>query len=52
MKFYLFFVNSTALQIAVDNGNTEIVQLLNSHPNIDINLPSVLNHYVLIMFYF
>lgn len=34
--------NFTALQMAADNGNIEIVKLLFSLPNIDINIQNIL----------
>lgn len=42
MKFYLLF-QKTALHVAVENENTEIVQLLLSCKNININYPYIIN---------
>lgn len=40
MKLY-FFICKTALHTAVEKGNVEIVQLLLSRQEIDVNLPSI-----------
>ena len=42
MKLSLDF-QSTALNIAVERGNSEIIQLLLSNPKIDVNYPNILN---------
>lgn len=36
-----YYFYKTPLIIAVENGNTEIVNLLLSHKNIDLNIPSI-----------
>lgn len=41
--FYFTFWNKTALHIAIQKENIEIVELLLAMPNIDINFPLVLN---------
>lgn len=38
-------LNFTALQMAADNGNIEIVKLLLSLPNIDINIQNILLYF-------
>lgn len=42
MKFISFF-NNTPLLIAVENDNIELVQILLTQPNIDVNIKSVSN---------
>lgn len=44
MKFIISVFNKTALNIAVENGSVEIVQLLLTKKNIDVNIPSILNN--------
>lgn len=48
----IFFrnINWTPLICASSNGNTEIVELLLSFPNIDINCKSILNQNDIIKF--
>lgn len=42
MKFQFFFLlNKTALIVATEKGNAEIVQLLLSRPELDVNHISV-----------
>ena len=36
----------TALHIAVENKSTEIVQLLLSNPDIDVNIQTILSHLI------
>ena len=44
MKFKIFFFNEkAALHIAVEKGNIELIKILLSNPNIDINLYTILN---------
>lgn len=40
MKFF-FIIHKTALHLAVEKGNPEIVQLLLSRPDINTNIASV-----------
>lgn len=40
-----FFFNKTALHIAVENENIEIVQYLSNDPNIDINARMIQIHF-------
>ena len=42
MKFLLLLFCKTALHIAVQKGNPEMVQLLLSRPEIDVNLSLIL----------
>lgn len=42
MKFQLFLLNRTALHIAVDKGNIEAIKALLSHPDINVNIKTVL----------
>lgn len=41
LKIYL---NKTALHIAIQKNNVEIVKLLLEMPGIDVNIPLILNH--------
>lgn len=41
MKFKSLFFYKTAFHIAVENGNREIVELLLSREELDINIPYV-----------
>ena len=36
------FINNTALNIAIEKGNNQIVRLLLDHPGIDVNVPKIL----------
>ena len=38
----IFFINKTALYLAVENQNLEIVQLLLTRNNIDINAKTII----------
>lgn len=38
MIFQIIFLNKTPLHIALEKGNAEIVELLLSMPNIDLNV--------------
>lgn len=49
MKFY-YFLNKTALFIAAEKGNADIVKLLLKHPKIDINMISILTIQIFIKF--
>ena len=42
MKFS-FLINKNALHIAVEKGNTEIIQLLLSHQDTDVNVKTIIN---------
>lgn len=42
MKFLIFFFNRTALHIAVDKENKDIVQILLAYPEIDVNIKTIL----------
>lgn len=43
-----FFLNKTALHVAVEKGNIEIVELLLSNPNININILSISKYFFFI----
>ena len=45
-EIYYFNFNKTALHFAVEKGNVEIVQLLLAFDNLDVNLLSIINHYL------
>lgn len=40
----LIFFYKTAFNVAVENGDIEIVKLLLTNNNIDVNIPNVFNH--------
>lgn len=40
---FIFYSKKTVLLIAVEKGNKEIVQLLLSNPNVDVNAHLILN---------
>lgn len=42
MKFQILFPQKTALLIAIENRNIDIVKLLISYPQIDININVIL----------
>lgn len=42
MKFHIYYFYKTALHMAVENGNTEISQLLLKHQSINVNVVCVL----------
>lgn len=44
------FINNTALNIAIEKGNNQIVRLLLDHPGIDVNIPKILKFIFFIMF--
>ena len=44
MKLHYIKFQKTALHIAITNNNEEIVQLLLSVPNIDVNMLSIFKH--------
>lgn len=44
MKFLKILLNKTALNIAVENGDIELVQLLLTKDNIDVNIPNIIHH--------
>ena len=44
MIFNYFNVNKTALYFAVEKNNIEIVKLLLTNANIDVNIPCVFNY--------
>lgn len=53
MKFQIFFwLNKTALIVATEKGNAEIVQLLLSRPELDVNHISVFKKFFFIEFKF
>lgn len=41
MKFINYFTNKTALCMAIEDGNVEIVKLLLSSDKINVNLPNI-----------
>lgn len=41
MMFIVLFFHKTALHIAVENENAEIVKLLLNHPKIDVNIKKI-----------
>lgn len=41
MIFIVLFFHKTALHIAVENENVEIVKLLLNHPKIDVNIKKI-----------
>ena len=43
-------IDVTALYIAAEKGNLDLVKLLLKHPNVDINMISILNSIYLIQF--
>lgn len=45
--FQFHFLNKTALHIAVETGNPEIVQLLLMREEIDVNVKSVISNKLL-----
>lgn len=45
MKFFIL-IQKTALHIAAEKGNSKIIQLLLSHPKIDINFISIIFIYL------
>lgn len=53
-----YYNEKTALHMAIEKNNLEIIHLLLSHPDIDINIRSVLNcfsflyHFKSILFYY
>ena len=49
-KFYLLF-HKTALQIAVEKRNYEMIRLLLSREDLDVNLESISNQSLFISFY-
>lgn len=44
MKFNSMIFNKTALHVAVENENTDIINLLLSQEDINTNILSILNH--------
>lgn len=50
MKFYFFYFNKTALHIAVEKGFLEIVELLLSRDNLDVNIKNIHNYFKIIKF--
>ena len=42
--------NETALYLAVDYGNKEVVKILLEKENIDVNIPCILNKYLFMKF--
>lgn len=44
------FINNTALNIAIEKGNNQIVRLLLDHPGIDVNIPKILKFIFLLCF--
>lgn len=46
----VFLFNETALQIAIENENDEIVEILLSNPRINVNIPSIFQ-LILIQFF-
>lgn len=41
MKFVIFLIFKTALILALQSDNIEIVQLLMKNPKIDVNIPYI-----------
>lgn len=44
MKFTIFLIFKTALILAIQSDNIEIVQLLMKNPKIDVNIPYIFNY--------
>lgn len=42
-NFLFYFFNTTPLSLAIETGSSEIVQLLLSHPKIDVNSKVLIN---------
>lgn len=43
--FSVYFFHKTALHIAVENNNIEILRLLLQHPTIDVNSERIFNNF-------
>lgn len=42
MQFSLIFFNKTALQVAIERGNPDIVKMILERPETDVNAKSIL----------
>lgn len=43
MKFFILFLNKTALHLAVERNNLDIVRLLLQNPQINVNIKTILS---------
>lgn len=50
MKFKFLFFQKTALSMAVEKGNLEIAKLLLANPTIDVNIETIFNIIIFIIF--
>lgn len=45
MQFSFIFFNKTALQVAIERGNPDIVKMILARPETDVNAKSILNNH-------